>query len=110
MASEHTWNRDGLPAWSYRSASLLELEKDKVFLNHWHVVGHVNDLKQPGDWLSFDLLGERALVMRGQDAVIRAFHNTAGIVVQGWWKANRGIVGAPSCVRFMPGSTHWKES
>jgi phenylpropionate dioxygenase-like ring-hydroxylating dioxygenase large terminal subunit len=76
MASEHTWNRDGLPAWSYRSASLLELEKDKVFLNHWHVVGHVNDLKQPGDWLSFDLLGERALVMRGQDAVIRAFHNT----------------------------------
>lgn len=76
MASANIWNRDGLPAWSYRSASLLELEKENVFLNHWHVVGHVNDLKHSGDWLSFDLLGERALVMRGQDNVIRAFHNT----------------------------------
>ncbi|QBE69395.1 Benzoate 1 2-dioxygenase [Synechococcus sp. WH 8101] len=76
MTSANTWNRDGLPAWSYRSASLLDAEKEKVFLNHWHVVGHVNDLKQPGDWLSFDLLGERALVMRGQDGVIRSFHNT----------------------------------
>lgn len=76
MTSGQSWNREGLPAWSYRSEPLLKLEKEKVFLNHWHVVGHVSDLKQPGDWLSFDLLGERALVMRGQDAVIRAFHNT----------------------------------
>ena len=76
MPSEQTWDRDGLPAWTYRSSALLELEKERVFLNHWHVVGHVNDLKQAGDWLSFDLLGERALVIRGKDGVVRAFHNT----------------------------------
>ncbi|MFL0770322.1 MAG: aromatic ring-hydroxylating dioxygenase subunit alpha [Prochlorococcus sp.] len=76
MPSEQTWDRDGLPAWSYRSTSMFELEKDRVFLNHWHVVGHVNDLKEPGDWLSFDLVGERAMVIRGKDGVIRAFHNT----------------------------------
>ena len=55
---------------------MLELEKNRVFLNHWHAVGHVNDLQDPGDWLSFDLLGERAMVIRGKDGVIRAFHNT----------------------------------
>ena len=76
MPSDQTWNRDGLPAWSYRSSSILDLEKNRVFLNHWHVVGHVNDLQEPGDWLSFDLLGERAMVIRGKDGVIRAFHNT----------------------------------
>ncbi|MGA1527816.1 MAG: Rieske 2Fe-2S domain-containing protein, partial [Burkholderiaceae bacterium] len=76
MPSEKTWDRDGLPAWTYRSSALLELEKERVFLNHWHVVGHMNDLKHAGDWLSFDLLGERALVIRGKDGVVRAFHNT----------------------------------
>jgi carnitine monooxygenase subunit len=29
----------------------------------------------PGDWLTFDMLGERAVVMRGKDGVLRAFHN-----------------------------------
>ena len=46
---------------------MLDLEKNRVFFNHWHVVGHVNDLQEPGDWLSFDLLGERAMVIRGKD-------------------------------------------
>ena len=76
MPSDQAWSRDGLPAWSYRSSSIFNLEKNRVFLNHWHVVGHVNDLQGPGDWLSFDLLGERAMVIRGKDGVIRAFHNT----------------------------------
>ncbi|MFM1899772.1 MAG: hypothetical protein RLZZ216_348 [Cyanobacteriota bacterium] len=62
MASEQTWNREGLPAWSYRSDRIMALEKERVFLNHWHVVGHINDLKEKGDWLSFDLLGERELL------------------------------------------------
>ncbi len=28
-----------------------------------------------GDWLTFDLLGERAMVIRGRDGILRAFHN-----------------------------------
>ena len=76
-ASNQTWDRDGLPAWSYRSSSMFELEQNRVFLSHWHVVGHVNDLREPGDWLSFDLLGdERAMVVCGKDGQVRAFHNT----------------------------------
>jgi carnitine monooxygenase subunit len=69
------WDRRGLPGWTYRSEALLELEKENVFLNHWQIVGHVNDIIAPGDWLTFDLLGERAVIMRGTDGVIRAFHN-----------------------------------
>ncbi len=69
------WDRRGLPAWTYRSKALFALEREKVFLSHWQVVGHVSDVPNAGDWLTFDLLGERAVVMRGQDGVVRAFHN-----------------------------------
>ena len=69
------WDRKGLPSWSYHSAALIALERDKLFLTHWQLVGHVSDIPARGDWLSFDLLGERAVVMRGQDGTVRAFHN-----------------------------------
>lgn len=70
-----TWDRRGLPAWTYHSPALFALERKHLFLNHWQVTGHISDLPQPGDWRSFDLLGERAVIIRGTDGVIRAFHN-----------------------------------
>lgn len=69
------WDRRGLPAWTYHSAALFDLERTHVFLNHWQVACHVNDIPHTGDWRAFDLLGERALVVRGQDGAVRAFHN-----------------------------------
>lgn len=75
VAVPNDWDRRGLPGWTYHSRALFELERREVFLNHWQVAGHVSDLPAPGDWLTFDLLGERALVIRGQDGRVRAFHN-----------------------------------
>jgi phenylpropionate dioxygenase-like ring-hydroxylating dioxygenase large terminal subunit len=69
------WDRRGLPAWTYHSPAMFALEREKLFLTHWQVVGHECDLPNPGDWVTYDLLGERAVVMRGQDGVVRAFHN-----------------------------------
>ncbi len=71
----NNWDRRGLPAWSYHSDALLELEKEHVFRTHWQIVGHVSDIAELGDYLALDAFGERALVVRGQDGVIRAFHN-----------------------------------
>jgi carnitine monooxygenase subunit len=75
MPVPNSWDRRGLPAWSYHSQAVFDLERDAVFLRHWQVAGHVNDIPAPGDWLSFGMLGERAVIMRGQDGVVRAFHN-----------------------------------
>ncbi len=69
------WDRRGLPAWTYHSPALFALEREKLFMTHWQVVGHACDVPNPGDWLTYDLLGERAVVMHGQDGVVRAFHN-----------------------------------
>jgi phenylpropionate dioxygenase-like ring-hydroxylating dioxygenase large terminal subunit len=69
------WDRRGLPGWSYHSQALLELEKEHVFRNHWQIVGHVSDMPNAGDYLALDIVGERALVVRGKDGVVRGFHN-----------------------------------
>ena len=70
-----SWDRRGLPAWTYHSQAMFDLERDHLFLNHWQVAGHVSNIPAPGDWLAYDLLGERAVVIRGADGTVRAFHN-----------------------------------
>ncbi len=75
VAVPSDWDRRGLPGWSYHSAAFLELEKEHVFRNHWQIVGHVSDVPEPGDYLTIDVVGERALIVRGKDGEVRAFHN-----------------------------------
>ena len=75
VAVPNDWDRRGLPGWSYHSKALLELEKEHVFRSHWQIIGHVSDMPEPGDYLTLDMVGERALVVRGKDRVVRGFHN-----------------------------------
>ena len=76
-----------LPAWTYDNADFHALEREHLFMPGWHVVCHVSDVANAGDYVTFDLLGERAFVVRGDDGALRAFHNVcrhrAHSVVQG---------------------------
>ena len=69
------WDRSGLPAWSFFNSELLQEEKDLLFRRHWQLICHQNDLPEVGDFVTWDLVGERALVIRGRDGQLRAFHN-----------------------------------
>lgn len=69
------WDRRGLPAWTYNSKELLALEAEALFRRHWQLVCHVSDVPEAGDFVTLDICGERALIVRGQDGVVRAFHN-----------------------------------
>jgi len=64
-----------LPAWTYDSAEFFALERERIFLTSWQVVGHMNDVPEAGDYMTFEMLGERAFVIRGKDGELRAFHN-----------------------------------
>lgn len=75
VAVPNDWDRRGLPGWSYHSQAFLELEKEHVFRNHWQIIGHVSDIPNVGDYLTMDVVGERALVVRGRDGLVRGFHN-----------------------------------
>jgi phenylpropionate dioxygenase-like ring-hydroxylating dioxygenase large terminal subunit len=69
------WDRRGLPGWAYFNPELLELEKEELFRKRWQLACHVNDVPKPGDYTTFDVAGERALIVRDRDGVLRAFHN-----------------------------------
>ncbi|MGB3278990.1 MAG: Rieske (2Fe-2S) protein, partial [Pseudorhodobacter sp.] len=74
-AIPNDWDRRGLPAWSFVNPEMLELEKDRLFRQHWQAVCHVSDVPNAGDYIAVDFIGERALVLRGADGEVRAFHN-----------------------------------
>ena len=67
--------RSGLPGWTYFNADALDLEMEHLFRRHWQLLGHVSDIPNPGDYLTFDIAGERALALRGKDGQVRCFHN-----------------------------------
>jgi phenylpropionate dioxygenase-like ring-hydroxylating dioxygenase large terminal subunit len=71
----HDWNRKGLPGWTYSNKHLFKMEMKKVFSTHWQLVCHVSDVSEPGAYVTFDIGNERAVVVRGKDNVVRAFHN-----------------------------------
>lgn len=75
IALPKDWDRSGLPGWAYFSQELFELECETLFKTHWQFVCHVSEAADIGAYVTFDVAGERALVIRGHDGILRAFHN-----------------------------------
>ena len=46
------WDRSGLPAWTYFSDELLELETEVLFRHHWQLACHLGDLPEPGSYVT----------------------------------------------------------
>lgn len=68
-------NTQSLPSWTYTSGEFFELEKQALFLNSWQLVCHSSNIKNTGDYFTFDFLGESIVVLCGEQGKIRAFHN-----------------------------------
>ena len=64
-----------LAASLYFSPETFDLERDRIFFATWQLVGHLHQVPNPGDYFTFDLLGEPLLIARGEDGILRAFHN-----------------------------------
>ncbi len=64
-----------LPAWAYCSEEFHELEREHIFVSSWQIVCHASELPETGDYVTFEFLGRRGFVLRGNDGEIRAFHN-----------------------------------
>src|SRR3546814_14656493 len=58
------WDRSGLPAWTYFNKELLDLETEVLFRRHWQLACHQSDLPEPGSYVTFDMCGERAIIIR----------------------------------------------
>jgi phenylpropionate dioxygenase-like ring-hydroxylating dioxygenase large terminal subunit len=90
-----------LPPAVYRSQAFYEFERDAVFGHDWLCVGRADQIPEPGDFRSIELVGEPLLVVRGRDGVIRVLSSVC---------QHRGMVveeGNGNCSRFTCPYHHW---
>ena len=64
-----------LPAPYFYDEAIFRAERERIFYPAWHCVGHVNELAEPGGFLTLDVLDQSIVVLRGDDGLIRGFHN-----------------------------------
>jgi glycine betaine catabolism A len=64
-----------LPAPCYTSSAIHALEQERLFARKWLAVARDEDLPDAGSFLTREIGGERILVVRGHDGVLRAFYN-----------------------------------
>lgn len=58
------------PRW-YADAEIYRREVEQVFRREWLPVGRVDQVREPGDYFSADLLGEPLVVARDKQGVVR---------------------------------------
>jgi choline monooxygenase len=66
---------------------MLVLEKERIFRSTWQYAASLDLLRLPGNFAAVDVVGIPVILTRGQDNVLRAFHNVcrhrAGVVAHG---------------------------
>jgi len=59
----------------YTDPEVFAEEQARIFRRVWLWLGHESQLRQPGDFFTTRLAGERVIVARHTDGAIHAFHN-----------------------------------
>jgi choline monooxygenase len=80
-----------LPADWYTSAEQMARERERIFLNTWQPVAHLQDVNRPGDYVAAAAHGQPLVIIRDGQGELRAFFNVcqhrAGRLAEG--KGNR---------------------
>lgn len=64
-----------IPAAWYTDPRILELEQRTTFARSWQLVARVDQVREPGEYVTGDVAGEPVVVVRGSDGVLRGFFN-----------------------------------
>jgi choline monooxygenase len=64
-----------IPASWYLDPGIMELERRTVFARSWQLVGRVEQVREPGQFITWEIGGEPLLIVRGDDGVLRGFFN-----------------------------------
>ena len=64
-----------MPAAYYTSDDFADLEAEYVFRRDWVCLGRADDVKEPGDFYTTEVIGEQLLVTRAKDGVVRVLSN-----------------------------------
>lgn len=69
---EHSYT---LPAHYYHDPDIYRREMEAIFYKTWNFAGHVEQVREPGSYLTMKIGDQNIIVMRGADMTLRAFYN-----------------------------------
>ena len=84
------------PTDAFLSREYLEAEKKHLWPKVWQMVERVEDLPNPGDWMTYNVADESVVVLRKDDGSFKAFHNVCP-------HRGRQLVSTPD---HLPGKVH----
>ncbi len=64
-----------LPIEAYTSMEWFRKEQEKLFENTWQFAGFIEDLTDPGDYITVQCGRQNIVVVKDQDNSLKAFHN-----------------------------------
>jgi choline monooxygenase len=64
-----------IPAAWYTDQRIFELERQAVFGSSWQFAARVDQLGEPGDYVTAEIADEPIVIVRGSDNVVRGFFN-----------------------------------
>ncbi|WP_198938436.1 aromatic ring-hydroxylating oxygenase subunit alpha [Tenacibaculum holothuriorum] len=64
-----------LPVEAYTSQEWYNLEMEHIFGNTWQFAGLIEDVANPGDFVTVQCGSQNIMVVKGKDQRLRAFHN-----------------------------------
>jgi Rieske 2Fe-2S family protein len=89
-----------LPRVFYRDPAIFQHDMRHFVMAHWHCVGHASMVPGPGDYFTAQIGGESIIIVRGQDARIRALlnvcrHRGSRVCTEGQGTARAGTFVCP---------------
>jgi phenylpropionate dioxygenase-like ring-hydroxylating dioxygenase large terminal subunit len=85
----------GMPAPYYTSPDWLEQEIDQLLRREWMCLGHVGEIRNPGDYFTTELVDEQLLVTRDMQGNVRVLSNVCR------HRGNRVAEGAGNSRKFV---------
>jgi choline monooxygenase len=64
-----------LSARYYTSPEIYDREREAIFYRSWIYAGHVEELREPGSFITVPVIDQNLAVIRGKDGKLRAFYN-----------------------------------
>ncbi len=64
-----------MPARLYWAPEIFEREKEAIFYRAWNFVGHAEQVRAAGDYVTARIADQSIFVIRGKDGALRGFHN-----------------------------------
>lgn len=64
-----------LPVEAYICEDYARAEGDRLWRKVWLQAGRVEDIPEPGNYITYDIIDDSVLILRNADGEIRAYHN-----------------------------------